>query len=170
VRRVAVVGNSGSGKSTLARALGARLGVSWVELDAINHLAGWQERPAEEMVAVVDERCPPDGAWVADGNYATKGGDLARSRADTIVWLDPPRAAVVLQVARRTISRALRREVLWNGNRESLRDGLGMLRWAWTQHPVLRARYLPEQDARWVRLTSRRAVRAWLSGAGSRRG
>lgn len=36
-RRIAIYGNSGSGKSTLGCALGARLGVPYIELDEIVH-------------------------------------------------------------------------------------------------------------------------------------
>lgn len=43
MRRVAVVGNSGSGKSTFAAELARRLGVPWVELDAVFHQPGWTE-------------------------------------------------------------------------------------------------------------------------------
>ena len=169
MRRVAVVGTSGSGKSRLARELALRLGVPWVELDAINHLPGWTERPADEMIAEVDRRCPPDGAWVADGNYTAKGGALARARADTIVWLDLPRGAVMRQLAWRTLRRGVRREELWAGNRESLWRALSpdpevsILRWAWTRYAVTRAELAAEADARWVRLTSRRAVAEWLA-------
>jgi adenylate kinase family enzyme len=168
VRRVAVVGNSGSGKSTLARALAAQLAVPWVELDAINHLPGWTERPAEEMIAEVDRRCPPDGAWVVDGNYAAKGGELARARADTIVWLDLPRPTVMRRLGMRTLRRGLMREELWSGNRESLRRAASrdpersILAWAWTRHAVHRAQFAAEADARWVRLTSPRAVADWV--------
>jgi adenylate kinase family enzyme len=163
MRRVAVVGPSGAGKSTLARELARRLDVRWVEFDAINYLAGWTERPADEMIAIVDARCPADGAWVADGTYSAKGGQLVRARAETVVWLDLPRVTVMLQVTRRTARRALRREVLWNGNRESLRAGAAVVRWAWTQHRLMRERHAAELDPRWVRLTSRRAVAQWLA-------
>ena len=39
--RIAVVGSSGSGKSTLARRLAVELGLTHIELDAINWQAGW---------------------------------------------------------------------------------------------------------------------------------
>ena len=168
MRRVAVVGNSGVGKSTLARELAGRLGVPWVELDAINHLPGWTERPAAEMIAIVDERCPPDGAWVADGNYSAKGGALARARADTVVWLDLTRATVMGRLGRRTLRRGLLREELWAGNRERLWRALSadpevsILRWAWTRHESYRAQFAAEADERWVRLSSPRAVTEWL--------
>src|SRR5512142_1642906 len=69
VRRVSVAGISGSGKSTLARALAERLGVPYVELDALNHGPNWTEATPEELRARVEAAfaAAPDG-WVADGN------------------------------------------------------------------------------------------------------
>ncbi|HEY6053697.1 MAG TPA: AAA family ATPase, partial [Gaiellaceae bacterium] len=91
MRRVSVAGISGSGKSTVARALAERLGVPYVELDALNHGPSWTEATPEELRARVEAAfaAAPDG-WVADGNYESKLGDLVVSRADTFVWLDPP--------------------------------------------------------------------------------
>ncbi|MCL6644731.1 MAG: (d)CMP kinase, partial [Dehalococcoidia bacterium] len=54
-RRVAVYGPSGSGKSTLARALGERLGLPVVELDAVYHArSNWQDLSREEFRAAVE--------------------------------------------------------------------------------------------------------------------
>ena len=55
MQRVSVVGNSGSGKTTLARQLAGRLGVAHVELDAIFHQPDWQELPAADFRAAVQE-------------------------------------------------------------------------------------------------------------------
>jgi adenylate kinase family enzyme len=173
MRRVAVVGNSGAGKSWLASRLAAALGVPYVELDAIHHGPGWQALPAEEMRREVDRRCPADGAWVADGNYAGKGGDLIRARADTVVWIDLPRGTVMRQLVRRTARRLVLREPLWNDNRESLRNALALdpersiLVWSWVHHEPRRAAFAAEADDRWVRLTSRADIQRFLAAAGS---
>jgi len=168
MERVAVVGSSGAGKTWLAGRLAAALGVPHIELDAIHHGPGWAALPADEMRRRLDVVCPADGAWVADGNYETKGGDLVRDRADTVIWLDFPRATVMRQLAWRTARRALLREQLWNGNRESLRNALSLdpersvLLWSWTRHEPRRRQYAAQRDGRWVCLTSRAEVRRFL--------
>ena len=47
-----------------------------------------------------------------------------RQRADTIVWLNYPFSLVAGRALRRTFGRSLRRDKLWNGNRESLQRAL----------------------------------------------
>ena len=168
MQRVAVVGSSGAGKSWLSSRLAAALGIPYVEFDALHHGPGWTPLPADEMRARLDADCPANGAWVADGNYPHKGGDVVRARADTVVWLDFPRSTVMRQLVARTSRRLLLRERLWNGNRESLRDALArdpersILRWAWTRYDAQRAAYATESDDRWIRLTSRAEVRRFL--------
>ena len=170
MRRVAVIGSSGAGKTWLASRLAAALGVPHVELDAIHHGPGWTPLPAEDMRRELDVLCPADGAWVADGNYAGKGGDVVRARADTVVWLDFPRGVVMRQLGLRTLRRVILREQLWNGNRESLRDALArdpersVLLWAWTRHQPQRDAYAIQADDRWVRLTDRAEVQRFLAG------
>src|SRR5438270_140671 len=89
--RVNVKGISGSGKSTFSQQLAERLGVPYLEIDAIHHGPNWTEASAEELQTRVRDFMAgaPDG-WVIDGNYESKLGDLVLATADRIVWLDPP--------------------------------------------------------------------------------
>jgi adenylate kinase family enzyme len=168
--RIAVVGTSGNGKTTVARELAERLGVPYVELDALFHGPDWTETPIDEFRRRVAAATEADG-WVVDGNYQTKLGDLVLRRADTVVWLDQPLPLLVWRITRRTISRIRRREELWNGNRESWRGGFfgweSMLAWTIRSY-FSRRRLFPEQLARHpdlVHLRSRRAIERWLSSA-----
>ena len=182
MHRICVVGNSGSGKTSLARRLAAQLGLPHLELDAVNHRAGWQQAPVEEFQAEVARALAEfehvAGGWVTDGNYRSRIGDVLRP--DTYVWLDYPRRVVVPRLVRRTLGRVLLRRELWNGNRERWQNLLSrdprtnILLWSWTQHESYRSRYreLSETDvrARWVRLRSPDQAERWLrsvSGASS---
>ncbi len=171
-RRISVVGNSGSGKTTLARRLAERLDVPHVELDALFHQPGWQPLAPDEFRAVVEEATRgPD--WVACGNYSLVR-EQVWARADTVVFLDLPRRAVMARVVRRTLRRVVSREELWNGNREPfgnlyrLDPQRSIIAWAWTRHHVYRDRYLAAMaDPRWshlrfARLCSRREVERWV--------
>ena len=54
MRRVAIIASaSGNGKTTLGRALAARLGVRFVELDALVHGPDWTETPDDELRATL---------------------------------------------------------------------------------------------------------------------
>lgn len=177
-RRVRVLGVSGSGKTTLARALAARLGVPHLELDSVNHLAGWQQSSDEEWAGALDAFVAgAPGGWVVDGSYSSRA-QQALDGVDTVVWLDLPRRTVMARVMRRTAVRMLTRRELWNGNREDWRNLLSrepednILLWTWTRHAVVRRRNEPEWErhrdgdhgVRWVRLRSPREVRRWLDG------
>ena len=145
MRRVSVVGNAGSGKSTLSRALAARLGVPYLELDAVHHLPGWTPISPDAFAARVRETAAGDG-WVIDGNYGAVRR-LVWERADTVVWLDPPRRTVMRRVLWRTVRRGVTREPLWNDYRESLRNlfsrdpSANIALWAWRNHAKYRDRY-----------------------------
>lgn len=162
VRRVSVVGNSGSGKSTLASALAQRLGVPHVELDSIWHQPDWAELPPDEFAARVRSIIADHGGWVIDGNYSRVRDDIWQ-RADTVVWIDPPRAVVMRQVIGRTLRRVIRRTELWNGNREpwsslyTLDPQRSIIAWAWTKHRRYREMYgQSADDPRWTHLTFHR--------------
>ena len=120
-RRIAIYGPSGSGKTTMGRDLGELLDLPVVELDAIHHLPNWQERPVDEFRTIVSSTLDAyEDGWVCDGNYHAVR-DIVMPRADTIVWLRLPFRVVYWRLLTRTIVRSLRREELWNGNRESFR-------------------------------------------------
>lgn len=175
VRRVWVVGNSGSGKTTLATALAARIGVPHIEIDAINHQAGWQPLEPDELRHRIELAVAADG-WVVDGNY-TSVSEHIRARADTIVWIDLARSTVMRQIVWRTLRRVSRREILWNGNRERWRNVFtldpteSVIAWSWTRHAHYAERFgalaeaSGEGDPTFVRLTSRSAVARFLSSA-----
>ena len=175
LRRVSVVGNSGSGKSTFARRLAEVIGAPHVEIDAINHLPGWEQLDRAELC----ERLGPVAAtdtWVIDGNYAECVVDgPVWARADTVVWLDLPRATVMRQLVARSVRRVLRREVLWNGNRERIGSLVAwdpersIIRWAWTRHRTYAERYASAATSprfahlRFVRLWSHTEADAWIA-------
>lgn len=175
VERVSVVGNSGAGKSRLAERIAEILGAPYVELDAIHHLSGWEPIDPGEFLARVTAITATE-RWVIDGNYrrVVVEGPVWR-RADTVVWLDLPRRTVMYQVTRRTVGRIIRRQRLWNGNREPLQNlwawdpNKSIIRWSWTQHAKYQERYrraigsptLGHID--FVRLTSHAEAERWLA-------
>lgn len=170
-RRISVVGNSGAGKTTVGRRLAAALEVPFVELDALFHRPGWSvsadfERDVAHVLA--------QPAWVVDGNYGVVRADVW-ARADTVVWVDPPRLVVLGRVVRRTLGRAITRRELWHGNRESWRGMLSLdpersiIMWSLTRHRTYRERYasaaLDPHGPRVVRLRRPRDVRRLLAEA-----
>jgi adenylate kinase family enzyme len=170
VKRVSVIGGSSTGKTTVSAELARRLRVPHIELDALHHDAGWQEASAEVLQRRVDDAlaAAPDG-WVVDGNYHGKLGLSVLERADTVVFLDMPYWLTLRRVVWRTLRRIVKREELWNGNRESLRTTLSrdsIVWWVITQHGKYRqnwpGRYAPLPHLRVVRLHSPREVRDWL--------
>jgi adenylate kinase family enzyme len=171
MERVTIVGSPGSGKSTLARQLAGALDMHHVELDALFHREGWEGTPVPAFRAAVSDALDRP-RWVVDGNYR-QVSDLTQGRADTIVWLDLPRWQVTWRVVRRTFARIVRRETLWNGNRESLRRALSpdpersIIVWTWQQHPRYRSLFAAQADdgswahAEVVRLRSSAQVRSF---------
>lgn len=170
-RRVVVIGTTGSGKTTLARRLARALDARHVELDALYHEANW--RPAEVDVFRETIRAAIDTErWVADGAYAGLVWDVLWAKADAIVWLDFAFPLVMRRLFWRSLRRGLRREELWNGNRESLRTHFltsdSLFNWARKSHWRHRKAYperfaLPEMSrVEVVRCRSPREAERWL--------
>jgi len=163
-----MVGVSGSGKSTLGRNLAARLAVPCAELDAIYHQPDWTPLPEDQFRHRVSAIAAGDG-WVIDGNYSAVQ-PVIWARADTVIWLDPPRRIVMRRLIWRTICRVAGRAELWNGNRERMRNLLtwdqqeSVISWAWHHYPIYRERYTAAaRDPAYSHLTfTRIATRADL--------
>ena len=119
LERVVVVGSSCAGKTTYARRLGEILGQSHIELDSLNWLPNWVQRPTEEFRSLVAEVVSGD-SWIVDGNYG-KARDIVWSRATCVVWLNYSFPTVMTRALRRTMRRTLTGEELYSGNKESLR-------------------------------------------------
>ena len=141
--RIVVVGTSGSGKSTLAAALAQRLHCPHLELDALYWGPDWTPRSQADFIAAVDAASRGE-RWVADGNYSPVR-ELLWGRASHVIWLNYPLPLPLWRVCRRTLSRVLRHQPLWGGNRETLRRALlsrdSILLWALTSHGKNRSRY-----------------------------
>jgi adenylate kinase family enzyme len=121
-RRIALIGTSGAGKTTVGRTLARRLGVPFVECDALRHQAHWRTASDDELrAALAVALAAPDG-WVIDGTFQRRIGDFVSGRVDLIVWLDLPLPVKLLRLCRRSWRRVTTREPLWNGNVETWRD------------------------------------------------
>ncbi|MCO8271462.1 AAA family ATPase [Actinoplanes sp. TRM 88003] len=164
-----MTGTSGSGKTTLAARIAATLDVPHIEIDSLFHGPSWTKRPSfEEDV----HRFSAGPSWVTEWQYDSVLAHLA-GRADLLVWLDLPRRTVMRRVVQRTLTRRLRRQVLWNGNiepplRTFFTDDEHIIRWAWKTHGRTTARVtnLARQrpDLPVVRLRTTPAADRWLEG------
>jgi adenylate kinase family enzyme len=167
LKKVAIVTSaSGTGGTTVGRELAARLRVPFYELDALFWRPGWVESTGDELRAAVEPIVATD-AWVIDGSYQSKIGQLVLGSADVVVWLDLPMRVWLSRLVRRTLRRARSGEELWDGNRESRRtaflsrDSLILFT---LRHFRARRRTYPVRFADYdlVRLRSQREIERFL--------
>ncbi len=170
-KRLVVTGPAGSGKSTLAEAVAARIGVPFVELDAVFWGPAWTPTPRDAFRDKV-ARLAAEEAWTIGANYSAVR-DVLWARAEALVWLDLPLSLILGRLLRRTLRRIVRREELWSGNRETWRDAFfsrgSLFPYAIRQHNRFR-RELPaalaapeNQHLSVARLTTPLAVADWLA-------
>lgn len=122
-RRILCFGVTGSGKSTMAVALADALDLPLTLVDDLCWEAGWEPVPDE----VQDERILPvlrSSAFVIDSVYRRHNA-IALANVDVVVGLDYPRAVSLARLLRRTIRRIRTRELVCNGNVETLGRALG---------------------------------------------
>jgi adenylate kinase family enzyme len=176
--RVVVQGASGSGKTTLASALAEVLDVAHLELDGVYQQANWTPLDLDEFRTRVSSFVERP-RWVVDGNYSHVR-DILWPLATTIVFVDLPKRVVMRRVIKRTLLRILKRERLWNDNRESWRNALSrdpmnnIILWSWSTYSryhgeVPREALEAVGAERVVLLRSARDVRRFLADAASAR-
>ena len=140
--RINVVGSSGSGKSILAQHLARALALPYIELDALFWQPNWPPAPDPAFLAGITNALVASG-WVLDGNY-DRTRSIKWANVEVVTWLDLPAWRILLQVLNRTLRRSLKGEVLWAGNRETLRKALfsrnSILLWAITSLGPIRRR------------------------------
>lgn len=115
--RIHVIGTGGVGKTVLASRLASALQVPHIELYSIFWQENWQPTETEAFQQAVREALAGRD-WVTDGNYS-KVRQIIWQRAQVVVWLDYPFVTLFSRLLRRSLRRALSRELLWGTNRES---------------------------------------------------
>jgi adenylate kinase family enzyme len=143
MRRIAVIGSGGAGKSTLARQISALLGIQAVHLDALYWKLGWVPTQKDEWRETVKALLAED-TWVIDGNF---GGTrrLRFEAADTIIFLDLPRALCLCRVLqRRWQYRNRTRADMGHGCLEKL--DYEFLKWIWSFPTQSRPEIISEME------------------------
>jgi len=139
LRKILVIGVSGSGKTRLAEELSRRLHLPFLPTDPLYWKQNWQLVPLGEVMATVRKHLSQD-EWVLDGNFEEQRAEIW-PQADTIIWLDYPRALVLGRVIRRNLSWFLTRKKVWSGNQMSLTQTLSGIRHSWRSYPKKKAIY-----------------------------
>lgn len=116
---ILILGNPGSGKSYLAEEMSKILSMPLIELDEIFWGPNWTKLDISNVHDLVKQKiefCP----HIIEGQYPEMK-DLLPSYSNTIIYIDLPLRVLFWRLLKRSIRRALYREELCGGNRETFR-------------------------------------------------
>jgi adenylate kinase family enzyme len=130
LNRVLVIGASGAGKSILAAKISAITGLPYTPTDDFYWQDNWQPASEESVIAAAD-RVTAQAQWVLDGNFDYQR-HFVWQRADTVVWLDFPRWAIIMRAIRRNLRYLVSQQPMWSGNRITWRRA-----WSGIRHSYL---------------------------------
>ena len=122
-----IIGTCGCGKTTLGEHLTSKLQISLTELDDLFWLPSWKKRPHQIFTQSI-EKVTQKNAWIICGNYS-KSRPLIWPKADTIIWLDLPLHILFIRILKRGLLQMQTKEIICNGNRQTLSKFLWMLYW-----------------------------------------
>ncbi len=117
-RRIVVIGTTGAGKSTLAEQVAMKLGLDYIELDALHWEPNWNHASEEEFRRRVELATRSPG-WTIAGNYGSVR-DISWPQAEAVLWLDYPLPLILWRLWNRTWKRWWTKELLWGTNYEPL--------------------------------------------------
>ncbi|MBN1327664.1 MAG: adenylate kinase [Candidatus Cloacimonetes bacterium] len=141
MKRIAVVGTSCSGKTTFAGRLSQILQIPHIELDRLYWGPNWTIRNdfKEKTLLHLEQE-----NWIVDGNYQ-KMREFVFARATTVIWLNYPFPLVFTRALKRTISRIITGEIIFSGNRETIRTTFfsadSILWWVIKSYPRMKKTY-----------------------------
>ena len=166
--RIAVIGCPGSGKSTLARQLAEKIGHPLIHLDYHHWQPGWVPTPKDEWRAMQKQWVKGE-RWIIEGNYHGTM-EIRFAAADLVVCLDLSRWLCLWRVLKR---RGTPRPDMRPGVEETgslfTNDSLQFLWFIVGQYhkknrPTIKRLREKYPDVAFIRLRTRRAVRAFLEG------
>jgi adenylate kinase family enzyme len=165
---VLVYGVTGSGKTTLARQISERTALPWHSVDELTWEPGWVSVPLPEQRQRIAVICAQD-RWILDTAYG-QWLDLPMATVQLVAALDYPRWFSLARLIWRSVRRGVSRELVCNGNTESLLRMLSsdsIIVWHFRSFARKRARIRawaadPSGPAV-IRLTSPAATRRWLA-------
>lgn len=121
---------TGSGKSVAAQKIASRLRLPCHPVDDLTWEPGWTPVAAPEQRRRLGAIAEQD-AWVLD-SACSAWSEIVLARAELIVGLDYPRWFSLQRLLRRTIVRMVDKQLICNGNVETLRNVVGrdsIVRW-----------------------------------------
>jgi len=162
LQRAVVVGCCGAGKSTFSAALARRLGVPYVERDALGELGSDTYRGAVAGIVRAE-------GWVFDGPpYFVD--DLVYPAAQRVIWLDYSRALVLWRATGRSLRRTCAAPEAgkdgWRGLRQWIAPGgpcfAGSV-YAARKREFRQLQHRPDLAGKVLHLGDPAAARAWLA-------